>query len=60
MVYEQCGPVVSGSVRLDACASMQYEARDDVQGVKFRTDDGEEGWTPIERHELSIPREVKW
>ncbi len=44
-------PVVSGWVRLDACTSMQYEARDDVQGVKFHTDDGEEGWTPIERRE---------
>ena len=40
---------VALDIRLDACSSVQYEERDDVLGVKFSTDDGRDGWTPIER-----------
>ncbi len=50
-------PVVS-DIRLDACTYVQYEERNDVQGVKFTTDDRKEGWTPIETYKVLRRRSI--
>ena len=34
-----------------ACSSVEYEARDSTPGVKFKTQSGCEGWTPLHNPE---------
>ena len=34
-----------------ACSSVEYEARDSTPGVKFKTQSGCEGWTPVTQAE---------
>ena len=42
------GTPTASDIWLEACSSVRYEERGDIQGVRYSTDDGKEGWTPIE------------
>ena len=36
-------------VNLQSCSNIHYDKRDGVHGVTYRTEDGDEGWTPVRR-----------
>ena len=36
-------------VDLKLCSNIQYHKRDGVHGVTYRTEDGNDGWTPVRR-----------
>ena len=42
------GTPTASNIWLKAWSSVRYEERGDIQGLRYSTDDGKEGWTPIE------------
>jgi len=38
----------NGEIHLLECENVSLEARQDKFGVKYKDNDGDEGWTPVE------------